>query len=314
MALSAVLVDVGLVAVAVVALWGGAAQFVAGASSLARWVGLSELVIGLTVVAFGTSAPEFAVTIDAALTASTDISVGNVVGSNILNLGFILGGAALIRAMPASRDLIQRDAVVLVGSTIVVFLLLADLRLSRPEGLALVALLVGYLLVLARSGAERLRGGDAEAGAVPFRPLDVVRLVGGLAVVVAGAHVLVLSASDLARVAGVSEWVIGLTVVALGTSTPELATSLVAARSGQSGLSAGNLVGSCVFNFLGVLGVAAALQPLPVTATALDSMWWLLVIAVAAAFLFWSRSVLSRLEGGLLVGLNAANWVTNLLP
>ncbi len=313
MVLSAVLVDVGLMAVGVVALWRGAAQFVAGAGRLARWMGLSELVIGLTVVAFGTSAPEFAVTIDAALAASTDISVGNVVGSNILNLGFILGGAALIRAMPASEDLIQRDAVVLVGSTVLVFLLLADLRVSRSEGLALMALLVAYLLVLARSDADRL-GEATDSGAERFRSLDVVRLVGGLAVVVAGAHVLVLSASDLARVVGVSEWVIGITVVALGTSTPELATSLVAARSGRSGLSAGNLVGSCVFNFLGVLGVAAVIQPLPVSATALDSMWWLLVIVVVAAFLFWSRSVLSRREGGLLVGLNAVNWITNLLP
>jgi len=312
MAATAVLVDVGLVVVAVVALWGGAAQFVAGASRLARLIGLSELVIGLTVVAFGTSAPEFAVTIDAALAASTDISVGNVVGSNILNLGFVLGGAALIRAMPASRELIQRDAVVLVGSTVLVFLLLGDLQVSRLEGLTLVVLLAGYLFVLARSGADR-RPEETETGAVPFRPLDLVRLVGGLAVVVAGAHLLVTSASDLARVAGLSEWVIGLTVVALGTSTPELATSLVAARRGQSGLSAGNIVGSCVFNFLGVLGVAAALTPLPVTASAIDSMWWVLVIAVVVAFLFWSRNVLSRREGGLLVGLNTANWVLNLL-
>jgi cation:H+ antiporter len=310
MATAAVVVDLALVAVSVVALWGGAAQFVTGASRAARRLGLSGLVIGLTVVAFGTSAPEFAVTIDAALAGQADISVGNVVGSNILNLGFVLGGAALIRAMPTSRELIQRDAVVLIGTTILVLLVLLDLRVTRPEGALLVGLLAGYLLVLARTGAERA---SAEVGAAAFGPVDLVRLVGGLAVVVVGARVLVLSASDLARVAGLSELVIGLTVVALGTSTPELATSLVAARRGRSGLSAGNLVGSCVFNFLGVLGLAAVIRPLPVSGDVITSMWWLLGIVVIAAFLFWSRNVLSRLEGALLVVLNAANWVVDLL-
>jgi cation:H+ antiporter len=212
--------------------------------------------------------------------------------------------------MPASRELIQRDAVVLIATTILVLLVLLDLRVSRLEGALLVGLLVGYLLVLARSGADRA---SAEVGAAAFGPLDLVRLVGGLAVVIVGARILVLSASDLARVVGVSEWVIGLTVVALGTSTPELATSLVAARRGRSGMSAGNLVGSCVFNFLGVLGLAAVIRPLPVTDAAITSMWWLLGIVVVAAFLFWSRNMLSRLEGALLVALNAANWIIDLL-
>jgi cation:H+ antiporter len=303
-----VVFDVLFVGVAVVALWFGADQFVTGASRVARRLGVPGLIIGLTVVAFGTSAPEFAVTLDAALAGQSDISVANVVGSNVINLGFILGGVALVRALATSRTLVRRDSVLLVASTALLLGLAADGRLSALEGAVLFGALLTYLVVLARSGTD-----GAATAADPFHPPDAGRLVVGLALVVGGGHLLVLSAVDIARVAGVSEWVIGLTIVAAGTSLPEFATSLAAARRGRTGLSAGNLVGSCLFNVLGVLGLAAMIQPLTVSPVGIEGTAWLLGTTVLVLVLFYTEESLSRLEGGLLVALNAANWLWSLL-
>ncbi|WP_254272061.1 sodium:calcium antiporter [Haloarcula marina] len=304
-----VVFDVLFVGVAVVALWFGADQFVTGAARLARRLGVPGLVVGLTVVAFGTSAPEFAVTLDAALAGQTDISVANVVGSNVLNLGFILGGVALVRALTASTALLRRDTVVLVLSSLVLVALVSDGRLTRLEGGLLFGALLVYLGVLARVG-----GGSVEPDTDQrFHWPDVGRLVGGLALVVGGGHLLVVSAVDIAQVVGVSEWVIGLTVVAAGTSLPEFATSMAAATQGRTGISAGNLVGSCIFNVLGVLGLAAVVHPLPVAPVGIEGATWLLGTTVLVLVLFYTEEVLSRLEGGLLVVLNAANWVVNLL-
>lgn len=312
MTVAPILVDVTLVAVSVVALGFGARHLVDGATLVAGRLGLSGLVVGLTVVAFGTSAPEFAVTIDAALAGEADISVANVVGSNVVNLGFVLGAAAMLRALPTSTALVRRDGVVLLGTTALVFVLLRDLLLSRPEGVLLFALLVAYLAVLARSGSDRGRIDDEALDTAG--PAAVIGLFGGLAVVLAGAHLLVLSAVGLARDVGVSEWTIGVTVVAAGTSVPEFATSVVAVRRGRPGLSAGNLVGSCIFNLLGVLGLAASVRALPVAANATESMWWLAAFVVVAITLLWTERVLSRLEGGLLIVLNAVNWIVDFLP
>lgn len=374
MAVPPLLVDVGTVAAAVAALWAGASWFVEGASTTARRLGIPGLVVGLTVVSLGTSAPEFAVTLDAALAGRADISVANVVGSNVLNLGFVIGGAALVRALPTSRSLLRRDGTVLVGATLLTFVLVLDLRVSRLEGGLLAALMVAYLLVLARSGREDPAGADApggesepaspggSGGATPVpvdgplasdanpatggvgpggagtdgtpggdpgetdpdgtagddargavRAADVLRFVVGLALVVVGAHLLVLGASDIAREAGVSEWVIGATVVAGGTSTPEFVTSVVAARQGRAGISGGNVVGSCIFNLLGVLGLAALVSPLSVAAAAIDGMWWLLGTVVVVSAMLGTRRVLSRTEGGVLVAINAVNWIVDFL-
>lgn len=303
-----VVFDVLYVGVAVVALWFGADQFVTGASRVARRLGVPGLVIGLTVVAFGTSAPEFAVTIDAALAGRSDISVANVVGSNVLNLGFILGGVALIRAMATSRTLVRRDGLLLVASTGLLLVVALDGQLSAIEGGLLFTSLLAYLVVLARSGSD-----GAATAADSFHPPDAGRLVVGLALVVGGGHLLVVSAVDIARVAGVSEWVIGLTIVAAGTSLPEFATSLAAARAGRTGISAGNLVGSCIFNALGVLGLAALVNPLTVSPVGVEGTAWLLGTTVLVVVLFYTEETLSKLEGGLLVALNAANWLWSLL-
>ncbi len=312
MALASAATNAVLVAVAVVGLAVSAGQFVAGAGGVARRLGLSGLLVGLTVVAFGTSAPEFAVTLDAALTAKSNISVGNVVGSNIFNLGFILGGVALIRALPVSTALVRRDGLSLIGATGIALVFLSDLRLSQLEGVLLVILLGGYLAVLVRTGSEQLKQSTASDASGSWW-LDPLRAVAGLAGIVLSAHVLVSSAAALARFAGVSEWVIGVTIVAAGTSAPEFATSVAAARRGQAGLSAGNLVGSSIFNLLGVLGIAAIVRPLSVVGTAVDTTLWLLGLTVVATAFFWSNEVLSRLEGGALVVISAANWVIDFL-
>ncbi|MDS0283346.1 calcium/sodium antiporter [Haloarcula onubensis] len=303
-----VVFDVLYVGVAAVALWFGADQFVTGASRVARRLGVPGLVIGLTVVAFGTSAPEFAVTIDAALAGQSDISVANVVGSNVLNLGFILGGVALVRALATPGTLVRRDGLLLVGSTALLLAVVVDGRLSALEGGLLFASLLAYLGVLARS-----ESGGVTTATEPFHPPDAARLVVGLALVVGGGHLLVVSAVDIARVAGVSEWVIGLTIVAAGTSLPEFATSLAAARAGRTGISAGNLVGSCLFNALGVVGLAALVHPLDVSPVGVEGTAWLLGTTVLVVVLFHTGETLSRLEGALLVALNAANWLLNLL-
>lgn len=312
MALASAATNAVLVAVAVVGLAVSAGQFVAGAGGVARRLGLSGLLVGLTVVAFGTSAPEFAVTLDAALTEKSNISVGNVVGSNIFNLGFILGGVALIRALPVSTALVRRDGLSLIGATGIALVFLSDLRLSQLEGVLLVILLGGYLAVLVRTGSEQLKQSTASDASGSWW-LDPLRAVAGLAGIVVSAHVLVSSAAALARFAGVSEWVIGVTIVAAGTSAPEFATSVAAARRGQAGLSAGNLVGSSIFNLLGVLGLAAIVRPLSVVGTAVDTTLWLLGLTVVATAFFWSNEVLSRLEGGALVVISAANWVIDFL-
>jgi len=309
-AVAAVIVfDVLFVGVAAVALWIGADQFVAGASRVARRLGVPGLVIGLTVVAFGTSAPEFAVTIDAAMAGQSDISVANVVGSNVLNLGFILGGVALVGALSTSRTLVRRDSVLLVASTALLLWFVADGRLVVGEGAVLFGSLLAYLLFLARSGGNQTVTDVDE----PFHWPDAGRLVGGLALVVGGGHLLVVSAVDIATAAGVSSWVIGLTVVAAGTSLPEFATSMAAARQGNAGISAGNLVGSCIFNGLGVLGLAALLNPLSVSTAGISGTAWLLGTTVLVLVVFATEATLSRAEGALLVALNAANWLLNLL-
>lgn len=195
--------------------------------------------------------------------------------------------------------------------TVVVLATLADLRISHLDGALLLVLFGGYLVVLVTAGSPRVRGGATASATAGW--VDVGRAIAGLVGIIVAAHLLVQSASTLASTAGMSDSVIGVTIVAAGTSLPEFATSIAAVRRGQTGLSAGNLVGSCIFNFLGVLGVTAILRPLSVVPTAIESTVWVLGMAAVATVLFWSNDVLSRVEGGVLTALNAANWVYDLL-
>jgi cation:H+ antiporter len=310
MGVAALAVPIVVVVLGVVGLWFGARLFVDAAAALARRVGLSDLVIGLTVVAVGTSLPELVVSVDAVLAGSGAVAVGNVVGSNVYNVAVVLGVTAVFGTVEASRAVLRRDAVALVGTSVLAFAVLRDGQLTRPEAGLLFALLAGYLLVLARADDEQ---GDVPQMEVTRPARTAVELGVGLGLVVASGHLLVDSAVTLARSAGISEWAIGATLVAAGTSTPELAVSLAALARGRTGVSVGNVVGSSVFNVLGVLGVAGLIRPLSVGRTALADLRWLVVLTVLTVVVLWTGRRLTRAEGLLLVASEAGRWTVDLI-
>ncbi|MEM7333687.1 MAG: sodium:calcium antiporter [Chloroflexota bacterium] len=303
------LLDWVIVVLTIGGLWLGGNWIVNSASRIAKQFGMSELVIGLTIVAIGTSAPEFAVTIAAALGGQADISVGNVVGSNIFNLGFILGGVALVAGIPTNRKLVFRDGGMLIGATILLLIFLSDLRMALWEGAILMIVLVSYVsyLLYIRDGgdtAEELPEGD-------FKWTDIPMLIAGIALIVISGEFLVESATHIARAFGLSEWVIGVTIVAAGTSAPEMATSLVGVMRGRHGISIGNLIGSDLFNLLGVLGLAAVINPMTVASSAYGSLWLLFALVALVVIMMRTGWRLSRWEGGLLVVINLVRWIAD---
>jgi cation:H+ antiporter len=304
-----ILIDILIIIVCIIGLWRGAEVVVNSATRIARKIGMSDLVIGLTVVAIGTSAPEFSVTVGAALSGQSDISVGNVVGSNIFNLGFILGGLALFRGIATTKIMVYRDGGMLIGTAILLIIFLFDLTLTRLESTSLLIILViylGYLIYRRAEIEEHIPEGT-------FNWKDVPLFLLGLAIIVTSGHFFVESASGLARIIGISEWVIGVTIVAVGTSAPELATSLVALLRGQTGMSAGNLIGSDLFNLLGVLGLAGLLNPMTVDPAAQSSVLLLGGMVVLVVIMMRTGWRLSRWEGGLLVFINLVRWVMDFM-
>ena len=302
-------IDILIIVVCIIGLWRGAELVVNSATHIARKIGMSELVIGLTVVAIGTSAPEFAVTVVAALEGQSDISVGNVVGSNIFNLGFILGGLALLRGIVTTKTMVYRDGGMLIGTTILLIIFLYNLTLSRFESAILLIILVAYIgfLIYRRSeSGEHIPEGE-------FNWLDIPKFLVGIAIIVASGHYFVEAASDLARLIGISEWVIGVTIVAVGTSAPEIATSLVALLRGQAGMSAGNLVGSDLFNLLGVLSLAGLLHPMTVNPAAQSSIFLLGGMVALVVIMMRTGWHMSRWEGGLLITINLVRWAMDFM-
>lgn len=301
--------DVLSVFLGLVFLWKGADNLVDSSVKIAYSLGLSPLLIGLTVVAFGTSAPEFVVTISAAFKHQADISVSNVIGSNIFNLGFILGGVALLKGVKTSPKLVYRDGLVLLLAVISICFFLWDLKFVWWEALTLFLGLFVYLFFL--FGKREKIEVDLKLGKATWK--DYLTLVISLLVVILGGHFLVEGAVGIARYLGVSEWVIGVTIVAAGTSAPEFATSLVAALKGEHELSAGNLLGSDIFNLLGVLGLAGLLQPLEVSAHAHSST--LMLVGMVGLVLVFMRTGwrLSRMEGFFLLILNLLRWAKDFL-
>ncbi|MBK9035704.1 MAG: calcium/sodium antiporter [Myxococcales bacterium] len=253
-------------------LYFGAEWLVAGAAGLARSYGLSALLVGLTVVAYGTSAPELVVGVRAAATGQGAIALGNVIGSNIANLGLILGMTALILPPMIDRTLARRELPVLVGATALLPIVLLDGEIARWEAGALVALAVGYSLWMIRSAnigsvidASALTDAAESAGGLPHRTSRkrmALRALVGLGLLIVGGDLLVRGATGLARDAGMSDRLIGLTIVAVGTSLPELATSLVAASRGHSDIAIGNVLGSNIFNVLLIGGAAGLVGPI----------------------------------------------------
>ena len=284
----------------------GGDLLVRGASALALRLGVSSLAIGLTVVAFGTSTPELVVSVRSALTGASDIAVGNVVGSNIVNIALILGLSALIRPLASQARIVRLDGPIMVASTMVFVALLADGEASRLEGALLLAGLVVFTVQTIRSSRKEVDASKEEfANAVPVVAVGAFRNVGfvllGLAGLVAGGSILVDAAVEFAGALGISEAIIGLTIVAVGTSLPELVTSVIAALRGYGDIAIGNVVGSNIFNVLGVFGVTALVRPVVLGGISLVDLGLMLALAILILPMLWTQSKLSRVEGALLV-------------
>jgi cation:H+ antiporter len=274
---------------------------VTGASSLAKRIGVSSLVIGLTVVAFGTSMPELVVSVDASLAGNPGIAVGNVVGSNIFNIALILGIAALIQPIACSKTVIRRDVPVMIAVAGLFWYLSQDRLISRAESIGLFCLLVIYTIYSyykARKEPQPEDNADTQTETPTTLRAELGLIVTGFIAMIAGSKLLLQGSVALAKAGGVSDEVIGLTLIAAGTSLPELATSVVAAMKGQSDIAVGNVVGSNIFNILGILGVAGVILPLKVS----DHMAQLdcplmFVISLGCLPIMRSDLKITRLEG-----------------
>ncbi|WP_439859646.1 calcium/sodium antiporter [Pseudomonas sp. MBLB4136] len=296
----------------------GAEVLVRGAARLAARFGIPPLIIGLTVVAFGTSAPETAVSVQAAFNGSGDLAIGNVIGSNIANVLLILGMTALVAPLIVSRQLIRLDVPLMIGAGLLAYALAWDGALDRLDGALLFAGVLAYTaFLIVSSRKDKAAENDEFAAEYGLKAsartnawlLDLGLLIGGLVLLVLGSNLLVEGAVSLARALGLSELVIGLTVVAVGTSLPELATSLLAALKGERDIAVGNIVGSCLFNLLCVLGLAALVSPQSITVAA-NALAFdfpvMIAVSIACLPIFFSGYRISRWEGLLFLAYYAA--------
>ena len=265
----------------------GADIFVDGASSVAKKMRIPAFVIGLTIVAFGTSAPELAVSITAAMKGSNDIAIGNVVGSNIFNTLVVLGASAAITPIVVDKGMIKKDyplsifAAVLLGVLAMdtVFFKAETMTLGRVDGIILLIAFAGFMYMTVKAGLENRTEEDEENEAMPIMK-SLIFIVLGLVGIVIGGDVSVEGAKEIARFFGLSEAIIGLTIVALGTSLPELVTSVIAARKGESDIAVGNVIGSNIFNIFLILGVSATILPMTISSTYLYDMIMLIAVMV----------------------------------
>ncbi|MCE5178847.1 MAG: calcium/sodium antiporter [Porphyromonadaceae bacterium] len=250
--------------VSLVILYYGAEGLVSGAASLAKRIGISPLVIGLTIVSIGTSMPELVVSVKAAMSGQSAISIGNVLGSNFFNIGIILGMSALIYPLAVKRQLLKLDVPVMIFAALLFFLMFLDYKISHVEALIFILLLlsyISYLLFISKKNTT-VEEEEEEIKKTKHWALDILFIGVGLLALVYGSDLLVVNATLIAGRLGMSEAMIGLTIVAVGTSMPELATSVVAAIKKRSDIAIGNVVGSNIFNVLLILGVAGLIQPI----------------------------------------------------
>ena len=295
----------------------GADFFVDGSASVAKRLKVPGVIIGLTIVAMGTSAPELAVSVSAGLSGSNAIAVSNVVGSNIFNLLAVLGICAILKPLPVGQEIKKRVYPLSLLFTLAVFLLAGNLVLSgqcknihdmnetagtlfRWNGLVLIAAFILYLLYTIHIAKKnRLQAEEEIELLTPFQ--CAVYIVGGIIAIILGGQLVVDSAEKLALAFGMSETLVGLTIVAIGTSLPELVTSVVAAKKGENGMAAGNVVGSNIFNLLLILGVSSTIHPVQIMVASFVDLGMLLGVSlIAYAFIFTGRRV-SRVEGGVMV-------------
>lgn len=294
----------------------GGEGLIRGSASLAVRLGLTPLVVGLTVVAFGTSAPELMVSVSAALSGNEGITIGNVVGSNILNIGLVLGLTALFCPINVRVQVIKSDAPIMIVFSIMILVLMKIGMITAIHGVIFLALLIAYITYTVLS-ARRQKTPDVESEyqeGIPHQSKslfrDILFLIGGFLLLIFGARMMVTSAVDIARLLGVSEAVIGLTIVAFGTSLPEVAASVMAALRHQPDIAVGNVIGSNIFNLLCILGTASIIRPLnPSGITDLD-LYVMVAFSMALLPLMYTGHRLQRWEGAaLIVGYGVYVWI-----
>lgn len=273
----------------------GADFFVDGSSSIAGILKVPSVIIGLTIVAMGTSAPEAAVSINAGLAGNSDISLGNIIGSNIFNLLVVIGACAVIFPAKSNEDILKRDLWWNIGASVLLLITIIDGNLSRLEGLLFLAIFIFYLGLMVRSAMKNR---------IEETPMDVMPLwksllfvAGGLAAVVFGGDMVVDNASLIAKAWGMSDTLVGLTIVAIGTSLPELVTSITASKKGDSGIALGNAVGSCLFNILFILGMASSITPINAVPELIIDTAILIVVTILILIVAKTGKRTNRVEG-----------------
>ena len=283
----------------------GADLFVEGSASAARLLRVPAAVIGLTVVAFGTSAPELAVSVTAALAGSNGIALGNVIGSNMFNLLMVTGLSSMAAAMPVDRGLMNWDFFFSIAVSVVMLAMTAfDRQMGRIDGAVMLALFAYFLYHVFQTAVRERRSAQKERRSLSA-PLSAVYIAAGLGAVVLGSGMVVDCASALASAFGLSENLIGLTVVALGTSLPELVTSMVAARKGENGLALGNVIGSNIFNILLIMGVSSSVSPIQVTVSTVYDLICLILVSCVCWAMGRRKMCYTRAHGILMVGMYA---------
>ncbi|MFK7805585.1 MAG: sodium:calcium antiporter [Anaerolineae bacterium] len=302
--------DFAIIAICIVGLYFGAKWIVAAAVGFARKLGIPDLVIGLTIVAIGTSAPEFAVSVSAAARQQIDIAIGNVLGSNIINLGFVLGGVAIISAVPVARRLAIRDGGMLIGTSLLLVLFFLDHTFVWWEGAIFLLVLIIYMasLIALREPVHSI------PVIQDFNWKDIPWFLLGSILVVACSNLFVGSALNIAEYFGWSSWVLGVTLVALGTSMPEIMASAIAALNGNPEVSIGNLIGSNLFNLLGVMGLAGFLSVngnMQLGQFLVESSWMLLILMLTVVWMMFTGWEVSKREGVALFLIASFCWVIN---
>ncbi len=283
----------------------GADFFVDGASSVAGILKIPSVVIGLTIVSIGTSCPEAAVSITSGLSGNADISLGNVIGSNMFNLLMVIGVCALFKVVPTPKEMLRRDMWWNIAVTLVLLVFIFNFGsgkngyITRIEGILLLLGIIAYIVFVVRSALKnRVEGDDVKI--LPMW-LSIIYIIGGVAAIIFGGDMVVDNASEIAVKLGMSKTLVGLTIVAIGTSLPELVTSVVAAKKGNSGIAMGNAIGSCIFNILFILGIASSLSPIKVDPDLLVDTIILLGVAVMTLIFAKTKESVNRAEGAVMV-------------
>ena len=301
MLLAVVLFFVGLIL-----LYFGAEYMVSGSSRFALSLGIRPMIIGMTIVALATSMPEMMVSLTAVLKGTSDIAAGNIIGSNIANIGLILGAAALLAPMQVAKDTLKKDIPIMLAASVFLYLFALDGVLSFVDGLLLVSGLVAFLFYCIRGSRKKEEAAPANEETVAqekrHRSRDIFMIIGGIIGLGLGAELMVRSAITIARGYGLSDIVIGMTIVALGTSLPELAASMMGAWKGEMDLSVGNVIGSNIFNLLFVLGVCSMIRPISIEPSTLRfELPLMLLFSFFLLPLIGRRMKIGRTEGGLLL-------------